>query len=181
MTGPRIVLLSSVNVGTRNRLSNADIKSALRRIGFPGSRPVLQSGNLIVEDAATRSGAELERVLERGLREELGLETRAFGYAAASLFDIASAPPWPAPPCRVHLFVHNEPIDEPGKGRLRESKMPTEELSLSERHFWLHAPDGLARSKIAARAAAIIGQPATARSLSSLGKILAKTSHDQSE
>jgi len=65
--------------------------------------------------------------------------------------------------------VNRAPVRQPGSRALRDS----EQLSLAENHFWLHAPDGLARSKVGARASALIGQPVTARSLSSLKKVLA--------
>lgn len=176
-----IVLLRSVNVGTRNRISNADLGKVLARLGYSDLRPVLQSGNLVIDDAGATSGPELEQALERALHDSLGLDTEAFAYAARSLWEIASTPPWTESPSKVHLFLHKQAIDEPGKERLGQSLKPTEVISLSNDHFWLHAPEGVARSKIAARASSIIGQPVTARSLSSLRKILAKTGHNLQE
>jgi len=168
-----IVLLSSINVGRSNRIGNPELKNALERLEFPDARAVMQSGNLIIENASAKSNHELEDVLEYGLKETLELETHAFASRASTLKQRVSNPPWTAQPNRIHLFVHKTPITGEALDKLHRALKDTEEISLDNHHFWLHAPDGLARSKIAARASSIIGQPVTARSLSSLGKILA--------
>ena len=173
MSDPHIVLLSSVNVGRSNRIGNPELKNALERIGFPHARPVMQSGNLIIENAGAKSDHELEKGLEHGLQETLKLEAHAFASLASELKERVANPPWNAQPNRIHLFIHKNPIDAKVLDKLHRALRDTEEISLANDHFWLRAPDGLARSKIAARASSIIGQPVTARSLSSLGKILA--------
>jgi uncharacterized protein (DUF1697 family) len=157
MSNPWIVLLGSVNVGRSNRVGNPDLKKALEQMGFPHARPVMQSGNLIIGNAGASSDRELEEVVEQGLEETLGLETHAFAGNAAALGEHAADPPWAAPPARVHLFVHKRPLDEQALDRLTRAMKDSEEISLADDHFWLHVPDGLARSRIVARAPALSG------------------------
>jgi uncharacterized protein (DUF1697 family) len=173
MGDPGIILLSSLNVGSRNRISNAELRDALWQIGLSGAHPVMQSGNLVINDVSRQPDCrKLEQTLEQGLKSLVGLDTSAFVYRASTLRHITSEPPWPAQPSKVLLFVHRSTIGDQELANLKQALKSTEQLSLGERYFWLHAPEGIAGSRIAAKASSLIGAPATARSLSSLSKIL---------
>jgi uncharacterized protein (DUF1697 family) len=55
---------------------------------------------------------------------------------------------------------------------LDNAKTSTEKYKLTDRVFYLHAPDGIARSKLAANAEKLLGVVTTARNYRTVDKVL---------
>jgi uncharacterized protein (DUF1697 family) len=69
-----IALLRGVNVGGHKPVSMSDLRDLLTKLGFPGARSLLQSGNLVFR-SDTRTDADLERLLETEAEKRLDLHT----------------------------------------------------------------------------------------------------------
>ncbi|MGZ5382916.1 MAG: DUF1697 domain-containing protein, partial [Acidimicrobiia bacterium] len=70
-----IALLRGINVGGKNRLPMADLRSIAHNLGFTNATTYLQSGNLVLHDG----GLDLGRVstaLTGAIRQIVGLEIR---------------------------------------------------------------------------------------------------------
>ncbi|MEO1087012.1 MAG: DUF1697 domain-containing protein, partial [Acidobacteriota bacterium] len=169
-----VALLRGINVGGKNVLPMKDLKAMLTDLGAAGVRTYIQSGNAVFSaeaDAAAGLGDRLADAIEaaRGFRPQ----TLVLG--AAELAAIADANPFPeatAEPKTLHFFVLERTPPAPDLDALRAIARDSERFELIDRCFYLHAPDGIGRSKLAAKAEKALGVPATARNRRTLSKIL---------
>jgi uncharacterized protein (DUF1697 family) len=94
-----------------------------------------------------------------------------------SLESAIAGSPFKAPtaPETVHCFFLSQPTIEPNLRAIEVAKSPTEEFSLAERLFYLHAPEGLEGSKLAANVEKFLGVTAICRDMPLLESLL-KTS-----
>ena len=68
-----IALLRGINVGGRNRLPMADLRSIARDLGFGDPTTYLQSGNLVLHDVKVDTG-EVSAALTDAIRRVVGLD-----------------------------------------------------------------------------------------------------------
>ena len=73
----------------------------------------------------------------------------------------------------LHLFFLASVPENPDLKTLESYRRDSERFALEGKVFYLHAPDGIGRSKVAARAERALGVAATARNWRSVGKTLA--------
>lgn len=74
-------------------------------------------------------------------------------------------------PSTLHLFFLLEPPQSPDIDSLNTLKADSESFVLTDEVFYLHAPDGIGRSKLAARVERLLGVDATARNWRSVTKV----------
>lgn len=166
-----VLLLRGLNVGGRNRLAMAPLRGMLKRLGLRQVRSVLQSGNLVftgVIDARAFGG-----IVEDVIAEAHGFRPRALVLSGDSFGEIAAAYPWPeawGDPTRGHVWFLDRPSETP-LAALTRIAAPRERVALTERALYLHAPDGIGRSKLAARAEDLLGVATTARNLATIQRI----------
>ena len=86
--------LKGMNLGGR-RISNQDLRTAVESLGLAEVETFRASGNVIFE-AGRRSEASLCKLLEDGLREQLGYEVAVFVRGGAELSAILAAEPFSA-------------------------------------------------------------------------------------
>src|SRR5690606_22081216 len=77
-----------------------------------------------------------------------------------------------ADPKSVHLFFMATAPKAPDMAALNNARQDSETFVLKDSVFYLHAPDGMARSKLAINAEKWLGVPATARNWRTVSKIL---------
>lgn len=169
-----IAFFRGINVGGRNVLPMNTLKALLGELGCTEVRTYIQSGNVIFrheEGQATRLSQTISQaVLNRFhfapyiLLMTIGQLKSALG---ANPFTIAEETPG-----SLHLsFLSAEPIEADFDG-LNKLKSTSEEFELIDGVFYLLAPDGIGRSKLAARAEKLLGVQATARNWRTLQKVL---------
>lgn len=160
---PCLAFLRGVNVGGANRLKMADLAAWLRAAGMDGVQTYIQSGNLVfvtrdVTGAAVRIGDTIE--------ERAGFRPLVMVMSAAEFAALVAACPFAdagdADPKSVHLFLAEVPLI-PDLDRIDALQSGRERWVVDGRAFWLHAPDGIGRSKLAAGVERALGLPVTAR------------------
>jgi uncharacterized protein (DUF1697 family) len=168
-----IGLFRGINVGGRNLLPMKALVALLVAEGFDGVRTYIQSGNVVFRGAGT-AGAIGERIL--------GAVARRFGFrphllllSAADLTRAASANPYPeacATPQYLHLwFLVKAPTAASAKS-LETMRAPSERFTVRGRVLYLHAPQGIGRSRLAARAESLLGVVGTARNWRTVTQLL---------
>jgi uncharacterized protein (DUF1697 family) len=78
-----------------------------------------------------------------------------------------------AEPKSLHLYFLTVPPENPDLKTLDRLKQDNERYSLNDKVFYLHAPDGVGRSKLATQVEKALGVAATARNWRSVCKIMA--------
>ena len=109
-------LLRAVNVGGRNRVPMADLRSAMAGAGYADVSTYLQSGN-VVWTGSPGTPRDLAAALGDLLRTEFGVEAPALVIAAAELRRIADTNPFVAlgaDPATLHVTLMDR-VPDPSK------------------------------------------------------------------
>ncbi|WP_348674210.1 DUF1697 domain-containing protein [uncultured Abyssibacter sp.] len=167
------VLLRGINVGGRNTLPMAELRTLLQALGCEHVQTYIQSGNVILRSTAT--SAALSQEIAQAIHERHGFEPHVLVLAASEVTAAMDANPFAehaSDPKSVHFgFLDSVPPNSDLDG-LEAIRAPSERFELKERVFYLHAPDGIGRSKLAARSEALLGVPMTDRNLRTMSKIV---------
>jgi uncharacterized protein (DUF1697 family) len=160
-----LALFRGINVGGNNMLPMKELKALLEKNGCEGVRTYIQSGNVIL-NSSTSDVASLAKKLSAAVAKSHGFEPRVLLLTRAELERAAAGNPFPGAaenPQSVHLFFLDGAPKKPDLNALEALKTKTESFALKDRILYLHTPDGLGRSKMAARVAKCLGVQATAR------------------
>ncbi len=165
-----IALLRGINVGGRNKLSMAELKTAFEAVGCSSVRTYIQSGNVVFQDVAT-SADELSKKLAIAIEARFGfrpiillLNEAEFRMAMQNnpFADAVSVPK------TLHFYFLASAPASPDLDAIATLATATERYQLIGKVFYLHAPDGIGRSKLAAGAERKLGVSATARNYSTV-------------
>ena len=169
-----IALLRGINVGGRNVLKMKDLAALLEGIGCIRPQTYLQSGNAVFKSAES-SAVEMGAAIESALADIRGVGARALVLGEEELRHTLASNPFPQAeesPSTVHLFFLSGPPKGPDFESLSSLKAESESFVLAGNVFYLHAPDGIGRSKLAARVERLLGVDATARNWRTVSKVL---------
>ena len=98
--------------------------------------------------------------------------------------DSISSNPFPsaeAHPKSLHLYFLDAVPQQPDLKTLESVKRDSEQYALRDQIFYLHAPEGIGRSKLAARVEKLLGAAVTARNWRSVCAIMALAKQAGSE
>ena len=173
-----IALLRGINVGGHNRLKMAALRSDLEGLGLRNVRTYIQSGNVVFQYDAGEIGAEecgdLAERIASTIDEEHGFRPRTLVFPADRLVRAMAENPFPeaeAEPKRLHLYFLADQPTQPDESAIEESAATTERWELRGDVFYLHAPDGIGRSKLARSVERYLGVQATARNWRTVAKL----------
>lgn len=161
---PRYVaLLRGINVGGRHRLVMADLRGLPADAGLTDVSTHLQSGNAVFS-STRRSAARLAATIADGIDDHAGFRPGVQVLTAADFVTIATADPYADEvPRRRHVVFLAGPPAAGASEAVETLRAPSERVTFGERAVYLHAPDGVARSKLVASLDRALGTSATAR------------------
>jgi len=146
----RIALLRGINVGGRNRIPMAGLRSLCEGLGWVDVRSYLQSGNLVFRSGAPRE--ELERALEDALERRSGLTIPVLVRTAAEWSAHLRGNPFPEAsqrePNLVMLALPKAPPAPDAEAGLQERATAGERVVRVGDALWIHFVDGVARSRL---------------------------------
>ena len=170
-----IALLRGINVGGHNVVPMAELRKLLDAIGCEDVRTYIQSGNAVFRSAVTQAG-ELSSQVASEIADAFGFEPRVFCLERRALERAMEANPFPeaeAEPKTLHLnFLAKKPAAGKVKG-LEDLCKESERYRLVGTCLYVHAPEGLARSKLAAGFEKRLGVDATGRNWRTVEKLRA--------
>jgi len=146
-----VALLRGINVGGRNRLPMSSLVAILESAGCREAATYIQSGNAVFKaniESRTRMADEISREIEKehGFRPAIQLIT------AAELGAAIDSNPYPqavTDPKTLHLsFLASVPQQE----RVADAERllsESESLAINGNLLYLHAPEGIGRSRFA--------------------------------
>lgn len=160
-----IALLRSINVSGKNKLPMNDLQELLHASGFASVETYIQSGNVVFEVDNSNKAAVTDQI-KIAIRQQFGFEPEVLVLTKEQFLKAIKANPYPeveGDTNTLHLFFLFEPAFDPDLGKLNELKKATERFTLTDAVLYLHAPDGIGRSKLASQAEKAIGVSVTAR------------------
>jgi uncharacterized protein (DUF1697 family) len=144
-----VILLRGVNVGGRARVSMAALRETCASIGAEDVATYIQSGNVVLR---SRLGADtLRDRLADAIGDQLGVRAAVMVRTAAEMAEIIGRNPFPgADPATLHVgFLGGAPADDAAERAMTVGRAP-DELQIRGAEVYLHLPNGLGRSKLAA-------------------------------
>jgi uncharacterized protein (DUF1697 family) len=169
-----IVLFRGINVGGHNVVPMKELKTVLADAGCENVATYIQSGNVVLGHSETRAD-KLASLISEKMKKRFGFEPRVLLLTQQQLEESRRNNPFPEgeeDPKTLHFyFLGDDPIDTDGDA-LNKMKASSERYELIGRVFYLHVPDGIGRSKLAAGVEKCLGVPATARNWRTVQKVL---------
>jgi uncharacterized protein (DUF1697 family) len=169
-----IALLRAVNVGGNNKLPMASLVSLLEDAGCRDVRTYIQSGNAVVRSEGTDAKALAGRIGDAVLAGH-GFRPGVIVLDVAELEHAVTKNPFPEAepdPAKLHLFFLSDSPREPDLDTLNNAKAESERFALDGNLLYLHAPDGVGRSKFPAKIEPALGVEATARNWRTVNELL---------
>ena len=169
-----IALLRGINVGGHNKLPMRDLVQLLESLGLVNVKTYIQSGNVVFQSERTDLPA-LSNEIGTAVQDSHGFTPRVLLLRLADLETAVSQNPFPEAQDNhktLHFYFLETSPTNPDVARLEAAKTDTERFAIIDKMLYLHAPDGIGRSKLAAKVEAALGVATTARNWRTVRKIL---------
>ena len=170
-----IALFRGINVGGNNILPMKELAVVLENLGAANVKTYIQSGNAVFQHESENVSGLSSRI-SAAIKESHGFEPRVWLLDLVEMEKAMTSNPFPAAesePKTLHLYFLASAPQNPDLKMLDSLKKADEQFKLIDNVFYLHAPDGIGRSKLAERAEKALGVAATARNWRTVSKIMA--------
>ncbi len=165
-----VALLRGINVGGKHIVPMKELVRLMEADGFANVKTYIQSGNVVFQ-SADNSGDRIGELIAR----EFGFKPDIFILSGADLKAAMANNPYETDTGKnVHFFFcdrEEPPIDIEFLESLRA---PSEAYTLTGNVFYLHAPEGIGRSKMVEKLGRAFPKDVsmTARNLNTMNKLL---------
>jgi uncharacterized protein (DUF1697 family) len=167
-----VALLRGINVGGNNILPMKELRVLLTKLGCEDVATYIQSGNAVFKYAG--DPAELPALISIAIESGFGFRPSVMVLTASEFDVVANSNPFTAEVSEAKFlsvwFMH-EPAKKANTVRMDEIASGGERFLLSDSAFYMYAPNGIGRSKLANEAEKCLGVAATARNWRTVGKI----------
>ena len=167
-----IALLRGINVGGRNILPMSELVGILEAMNFESVQTYIQSGNVAFR-TKKKIPEKISREISEAILEKKAFKPKVMVLSSEQLQDAMKGNPFPQDNGKVlhFYFLESKPL-KPNIEQLELLKSSSEEFKLFDRIFYLYAPDGIGRSKLAAAVEKMLGVQATARNWNTVSKLV---------
>jgi uncharacterized protein (DUF1697 family) len=144
-----VALLRGVNLGARNKVPMAGLRSLMEEIGAEDVQTYVQSGNVVFRSALARD--ELVRRIERKLRARFGVDADVVLCTKAELARIVAANPFAegeTDPKRLHVTFLAQAPDRGRMAELKGERFELDRFHVTRAAVYLHTPQGYGRTKL---------------------------------
>ena len=155
----------------------SELRSIFAELGLHEVRTYIQSGNIVFRadtDTATdtvRGSDEIAVSVSRAVERKKGFAPSVLVLSAAKWREALQRNPFTVTdPKTLHLYFLSAP-PRPDMTGLDAARAPDEQFHLIEDVFYLFAPSGIGRSKLAANVERLLGAPGTGRNWRTVSKI----------
>ena len=166
-----VALFRGINVGGHNLLPMAALTAILEEVGCLDIQTYIQSGNVtfrIPRKPGKKKVSEITNLIET----RHGFTPVILLLEKSELDAAIGANPYPTTEGKsLHFYFLASTPEHPDLDSLQNIKMESENFKLKDAVLYLHAPDGIGRSKLAARIEKCVGVNATARNWNTVKKL----------
>jgi uncharacterized protein (DUF1697 family) len=157
-----VALLRAVNLGARNKVPMAELRTLLADAGYGSVRTYIASGNVLLDGPRSRSAVAGE--LERLIADAFKVDTTAVMRTPKELAAVVAGHPFGADTSHSHVvFLADEPESKLADEFGAADHSPDRAL-LAGKDVYLQYPSGVQGSRLsAARLERMLGRPGTHR------------------
>ncbi len=168
-----IALFRGINVGGHSKLPMTELVKILEGLGAQEVRTYIQSGNAVFQHKEMDTEA-FSKSISLEVEKQCGFAPKVLLLTEEELDRAIDENPFPVPEgdeSTMHLgFLAAEPENVDFE-KLSALKIESEHFCLTPKVFYLYAPDGVGKSKLAAGAEKIIGVDMTDRNWNTVCKL----------
>ena len=160
-----IALFRAVNVGGKNALPMKELVAILEQLGSRNVKTYIQSGNAVFE-SKEKDASRLSKKIRVEIKQRRGFEPHVLVLELQDIEKAMKKNPFPEAendPKALHVGFLTSAPENPNLKTLESLKSGSERFRLIDKSFYLHAPEGVGRSKLAAKAEKLLGVPMTDR------------------
>ena len=170
-----IALFRGINVGGNNVLPMKDLVAQLENLGSQNVKTYIQSGNVVFQNKE-EDDSLLSNKIRTAIKKSHGFEPQVLLLEVEEIEKAVGSNPFPeaeSEPKTLHvLFLASTPKN-PDLGALESIKSDRERFALKDGVFYLHAPEGIGRSKLAANTEKVLGVAITGRNWRTVRRVVA--------
>ncbi len=167
-----VVLFRGINVGGNNLLPMKELVPLLKQSKFESVSSYIQSGNIVLKSPENPTD-QLKSIVSKNF----GFSPDVFTLDESTFSTAALNNPYKEYEGKlVHLYFCMSDINLV-QDKLNKYVAESEEYTVKNNVFYLHAPKGIGRSKLVANIESSLGQSATGRNLNTVNKISAMLSN----
>ena len=168
-----IALFRGINVGGKHALPMKELVVLLESLGCRNIKTYIQSGNVVLQSNG-KNALQLSSKITAEIKKRRGFEPYVLLLRLEELEKAIASNPFPeaeSEPTALHVgFLAFAPAT-PDLAALQSLKKESERFHLDDNLFYLHAPEGVGRSKLAANAERVLGVAMTDRNWRTVCKI----------
>jgi uncharacterized protein (DUF1697 family) len=146
-----IGLVRGINVGGKAKLPMQTLRELLEGLGFSRVQTLLVSGNVVFETKASKP-SHLEKMLDKAIRERVGMEVDFFVRTYEELREAIDRNPFPreagSGPARFILLFLRKEVTPADLDALRATIKGRERIETVGPHAYLVYPDGQGTSRL---------------------------------
>ena len=168
-----VVFLRGINVGGRNKLLMKDLVVILEGIGCVNVKTIIQSGNVVLQSSNNKV-PELAKNIGQAINQQHNFQPHIHILTTKDFQQAINNNPFTeakVDPKTLHFGFLEVIPPNPNIGKLAALKTATEYFQLINKVFYLHAPDGIGRSKLAAQTEKNLGVSMTSRNWRTVCKL----------
>jgi len=146
-----IALLRGINVGGHNRLAMKALSRIFESAGCEHVRTYIQSGN-VVFNRSVKSRVQFGDAIGEAIERDHGFRPAVRLVSAEELSAAIASNPYPmaaSEPKSLHLLFLERPPQEEHIDAANALVSKSESITVTGKLIYVHAPDGIARSKLA--------------------------------
>lgn len=167
-----IVLFRGINVGGNNIIPMKDLREILEDIGCVEVQTYIQSGNVVLQ-SAEKNSKKLTKEISKRVIANNGFEPKVMLLQLSDFQTAIKNNPFKTVEGKtLHFFFLDTPSASPDLKQIEAIKSANEEFQLINNVFYLYAPDGIGRSKLASKVEKCLGVPVTARNWNTVRKLI---------
>jgi uncharacterized protein (DUF1697 family) len=169
-----VALFRGLNVGGNNILPMKELVALLENIGLQSVRTYIQSGNAVFQ-SEKKNASLLSNKIRTAIKKSHGFEPQVLLLELEEIERAVGSNPFPeaeSEPKTLHVHFLALMPKHPDFDVLEGIKSDRERFALKDGVFYLHAPDGIGRSKLAANAEGLLGVSMTSRNWRTVCKVM---------
>lgn len=161
-------------MGGNNILPMKELREVLATLGLSDVKTYIQSGNVVFQSKKTDID-DLTAEISAAIGQSFGFTPHLLLLTMSEFQNALTCNPFPegeAEPKTLHLFFLATIPNQPNLDSLTAVQTDSEKFSLIDKVFYLYAPEGIGRSKLAAKVEKAMDVATTARNWRSVNKIM---------
>ena len=165
-----VVLLRGINVGGHNKLPMKDLREILEALGYESVKTYIQSGNVVLSARTVPDAGAISAAIDK----QFGFSPHVLVIPGDRFEMVADANPYKDDGLDgkfVHVWYLSGKASADVEG-IEARKSPSEKYTLTDSAFYLCAPDGIGRSKLASDVEKLLGVEGTGRNWNTVRRLL---------